>query len=227
MLTLLTATGCRPEAWAITEKLAAAQTYAGPVRWIIVDDGEEAQPITFKREGWELVIVRPEPFWKPGQNTQARNLAEGLKLVTPGAKLVVWEDDDYYSDDWLQIVSYKLDSAELVGETMARYYNIKLRRARKLSNCMHSSLCSTGLRGVAIDALRRECVSGVQFIDMNLWRNFRGKKTLFSGGRVVGIKGMPGRGGIGMGHKPDFRGESDPDGSILRAWIGEDAALYE
>ena len=51
MLTLLTATGARPEAWAICERLMARQTYAGPVRWIIVDAGPEAQPVTLQRAG--------------------------------------------------------------------------------------------------------------------------------------------------------------------------------
>jgi len=69
MLTLLTATGCRPQAWAICEELMRRQSYAGPVKWIIVDDGEVAQPITFKRSNWLVVVTRPEPFWKSGQNT--------------------------------------------------------------------------------------------------------------------------------------------------------------
>ena len=51
MLTLLTATGARPEAWAICEQLMARQTYAGPVRWVIVDDGPVAQPVAFQRAG--------------------------------------------------------------------------------------------------------------------------------------------------------------------------------
>src|SRR5690606_8566975 len=78
LFTLLSATGARPEAWAICERLMARQDYAGPVRWVIVDDGPEPQPVTFQRDGWVLEVVRPEPYWQPGQNTQARNLAAGL-----------------------------------------------------------------------------------------------------------------------------------------------------
>lgn len=69
MLTLVTATGARPEAWALCERWMLRQTFAGPVRWVIVDDGPEPQPITFRRAGWELVLIRPAPFWRPGQNT--------------------------------------------------------------------------------------------------------------------------------------------------------------
>lgn len=74
MLTLLTATGARPQAWAICERLMMAQDYSGPVRWVIVDDGKEAQPVTFERDGWTLEVIRPAPYWRQGQNTQARNL---------------------------------------------------------------------------------------------------------------------------------------------------------
>lgn len=226
MLKLLTATGCRQEAWAICEKLMLAQTYTGPVRWIIVDDGKEAQPVTFAREGWQLEVVRREPFWKPGQNTQALNLVAGLARVKPYDRLVILEDDDHYAPDWIETINAALDGADLAGENMARYYNVATSTGRQLNNANHASLCSTGVKGMALEMLRRECKPGVQFIDVNLWRNFKGTKHLFSGGRVTGIKGMPGRGGIGMGHKPDFHGIKDTDGALLREWIGQDAELY-
>lgn len=225
MLTLLTATGARPEAWAICERLMAAQDYAGPVTWVIVDDGPEPQPVTFQRDGWQLVVIRPAPLWQPGQNTQARNLRKGMEAVPADARLVIIEDDDYYRADWLTTVDRKLDVAELVGECQARYYNIALRRGRQLSNNGHASLCSTALRGRALQTFRAELRDGVQFIDLNLWRRHK-PAHLFAGGRVVGIKGLPGRGGIGMGHRNDFRGTADPDLTLLRQWIGDDVELY-
>ena len=226
MLTLLTATGCRPDAWAICEKLMQAQTFAGPVRWFIVDDGKEAQPITFAREWWQLEVVRREPFWKPGQNTQALNLASGLARVKPYDRLVIVEDDDHYAPDWIETINAALDGADLAGENMARYYNVATSTGRQLNNANHASLCSTGMKGLALELFRRECKPGVQFIDVALWRNFKGAKRLFGGHRVTGIKGMPGRCGIGMGHNPDFHGTKDKDGSLLSEWIGQDAELY-
>lgn len=226
MLTLLTATGCRPEAWAICEKLMQAQTFAGPVRWVIVDDGEEAQPITFAREGWTLEVMRREPFWRPGQNTQALNLAHGLRAIKASERVVIIEDDDHYAPDWLETIDKALDKADLVGECRARYYNVATNTGRQLNNEHHASLCSTGMKGLALEKFRRECRPGVTFIDVSLWRNFSGKKQLFGGHRVTGIKGMPGRGGIGMGHKPDFQGIKDEDGELLREWIGQDAGFY-
>lgn len=225
MLTLLTATGARPHAWAICERLMAAQDFAGPVRWVIVDDGPAPQPVTFQRDGWELAVIRPEPFWQPGQNTQARNLLAGLAVIGPGERVALVEDDDHYSPDWLTTVDRELQLAELVGEARARYYNLQLRRGRQLSNSAHASLCSTAVRGGALRALADACRRQPKFIDLDLWRTAR-SRHLFGGHRVVGIKGMPGRGGIGMGHRDDFTGQADPSGALLREWIGSDAELY-
>lgn len=227
MLTLLTATGCRPEAWAITEQLMLAQDYAGPVRWVIVDDGEKPQPITFEREGWTIEVIRPTPFWKDGQNTQARNLCAGLAVIKDDERVLIIEDDDHVKPTYLRAMNAMLDKADLVGESFARYYNVKTRHYRQLNNAMHASLCSTAVKGAAIEALRRECKPGVQFIDLNLWRNFNGHKLLQRNGLVTGIKGMPGRGGIGMGHRADFTGSLDVTGSVLRQWVGSDASRYE
>ena len=225
MLTLLTATGARPHAWAICERLMAAQDYAGPVRWIIVDDGAEPQAVAFKRTGWDLVLIRPAPFWKPGQNTQARNLLKGLEVVEAVDRLAVIEDDDHYRPGYLTEIAQRLERAELVGECRARYYNLSLRRGRQLSNSGHASLCSTAMRGAALASFRAACQRAPKFIDLELWRRHP-SRHLFSLGLVTGMKGLPGRGGIGMGHRDDFRGTADPDLTLLRQWIGDDVELY-
>jgi hypothetical protein len=50
--------------------------------------------------------------------------------------------------------------------------------------------------------------------------------NLFTGNHVIGIKGLPGRMGIGIGHRQSFKGQDDPDGLKLREWIGDDAGIY-
>jgi hypothetical protein len=226
VLTLLTATGARPAAWALCERWMARQDYAGPVRWIIVDDGQEPQPVTFHRDGWRLELIRPSPYWTPGHNTQARNLLMGLAAVDHSERLVICEDDDWYASDWLTTVDQALGRAELVGEHRARYYNVQQRRGRQLANTGHASLCSTAMRGSALQDFAAACDARPKFIDLEVWRRSRGR-YLFGGHRVVGIKGLPGRGGIGMGHADDFAGQPDPDGTLLRSWVGEDAEAYQ
>lgn len=226
MLTLLTATGCRPKAWAICEQLMLKQNYSGDVRWIIVDDGEIPQPITFKRDNWTLDIIRPKHRWERGLNTQADNLLAGLELVNDSDRLVIIEDDDWYAHDWLKVVERHLDNAELVGEIQAKYYNIKINVGRQLQNTRHASLCSTGMRDDAIKTFKEVCIPNTKFIDINLWNKHK-SKLLFTGDRVIGIKGFEGREGIGMGHKSDFNGIKDNhDYDLLKSWVGESYHYY-
>lgn len=222
MLTLLTATGMRPQAWALCERWMAAQSFADDVRWIVVDDGPEPQPLAFSRPGWSLSVIRPPA--RPG-NTQARNLLAGLEECGNAAPLVIIEDDDYYAPGWLARVAQELEHAELIGECRARYYNVALRRGRQLSNDKHASLCSTAMHGKALASFRRACELRPKFIDLELWRRHRWQH-LFGGHLVVGIKGLPGRAGLGMGHRRDFQGTADPSGSLLRDWLGKDAEAY-
>lgn len=226
MLTLLTATGCRPQAWSLCERWMLAQDYPGAVRWLIVDDGEVAQPVTFERAGWALEVIRPTPRWEPGMNSQARNLLAGLSRVGAGDSLVVIEDDDHYGPGYLSAVESWLARGEMVGECMARYYNVAAKVGKQLGNRGRASLCSTAMRGAAIEQLRKECKPGVQFIDLSLWANFKGSKVLKETRHVTGIKGLPGRSGIGMGHRKEFGGTHDTDGALLRQWVGEDARFY-
>lgn len=224
-LTLLTPTGFRPQAWALCQRWMAAQDYSGPVRWLVVDDGPVAQEVTLEREGWRIEVLRPEPFWQSGQNTQARNLLCGLAQVEDGAPLLIIEDDDYYTPDWLSTASAALQQHDLVGETRMMYYNIQYRQWLQHSNANHASLCATGVKGTALTALRAVCSPQIRYADLALWRSYRGRRHLFSGARVTGIKGLPGRGGICQAHRQNFASHSkDDSGKRLIQRIGAEAA---
>lgn len=225
MLTLLTATGCRPRAWAICQSLMMAQTYTGPARWVVVDDGHEMQPLAFEREGWVVEIIRPAHRWRQGMNTQALNLLAGLDVIGKDDRVVIIEDDDYYAPEWLETVAGWLDSADLVGEGQARYYNVATGRYKQMSNRRHASLCSTAMKGAALSLFRRCCIPNVQFIDLNLWQTFTGTKAIYDTALTVGTKGLPGRCGIGSGHANDF-GMSDRNGAVLQEWLGNAAPVY-
>lgn len=226
MLTLLTATGARSKAWAICEMWMARQTYRGKVRWIVVDDGEVAQPITFSKDNWTLEVIRPTPYWQKGMNTQARNLRAGMNVISNVERVVFIEDDDWYAADWLETIDKKFDKAELIGEANARYYNLAQKSYKEMNNTLHSSLCSTAIRGQALETFRSVCRDSIQFIDHTLWQA-HSNNHLFSGQRVLGIKGIEGRLGIGIGHSKYFRGTKDVGGKILKSWIGDDSLVYK
>ncbi|ODM46150.1 hypothetical protein A9320_26880 [Ruegeria sp. PBVC088] len=197
MITALTPTGARPEAFAACVAQMAAQTVTA--RWVIVDDGPEPMP-TPQIPGWEILHLRPDPCWQPGQNTLARNILHGLPYCS--GRIAVIEDDDAYADWWLVDCDHRLDLAELVGESHSLYINRLTGARRDMGNDRHASLCSTALRGRAIEALAECCRTGATGIDLRLWRHFGFAKRLWrpEPRGVTGIKSWPGRPGIGVGH---------------------------
>lgn len=197
MLVVLTPTGGRPEAFAKCVEYMQDQTYPDPVRWVVVDDCDPATEVP-KVKGWSIAHVRPEPRWKPGQNTQARNLLAGLDYVAPGDRLVCIEDDDAYAPDWLERVSEWLDRDDLVGEAPSLYRHLN-GREKWMGNKNHASLCATGMKGKAIERFREVLTSGTKNIDIRLWK--MGGAIYPHAGGVIGIKGYPGRPGIGVGHR--------------------------
>lgn len=224
MITVITPTGERPEAFALCQMMLERQTYTGKVHWIVVDDGETPQEVTLDRPGWEVTIVRPQPFWKPGENTQARNLIAGLDAGEPDTLTTIWEDDDWYSPEWLSALSQHAPRAELIGESKAVYFNVRTRRYGQLRNYQHSSLRCSAMRGDAIVAFRQVLTEFSRYYDFKLWKSFE-NCHVFDGDMTVGIKGMPGRPGIATGHSDEW-GTFDPEMTRLRRWIGKDADLY-
>lgn len=223
MLCILTPTGGRPEGLALLSEYIAAQTIIGPMRWIIVDDCDPASPVPTMPEGIEVVVVRPDWRWAPGMNTQAASMSAGLGLVPAGAWLIVMEDDDAYLPGHIEAMLDELDDAELVGERLARYYNIATRRFQNIPSDRHASLAATACRDGALTALRDICAAESRRIDMDLWQAYRGRRSLTTTANVVGIKGLPGRAGIGVGHRPTF-GTPDPSGEVLIDWLGVERA---
>lgn len=225
MLVLITPTGGRPEGMALLAGYLNAQTFQGPARWVIVDDCDPATPAPSVRAGIEIEVVRPAWRWQPGMNTQAASMTAALQRVPADATVAVLEDDDAYLPGHLDSVLAALAGAELAGERLARYYNVATGRCRELPGQFHASLASTAARGRALALLREICAASSRRIDMDLWQAFRGAKALLASTNVVGIKGMPGRGGIGVGHRDAF-GDPDPSGQVLAQWLGPAAEAY-
>ena len=227
LVTLVTATGARPEAFARCEEYIKRQTYKGPLEWIVVDDYQEKP--TKCTLPCQTYIKGPKP-WRPGINTQRPNLDAALPYIH-GDFIFPIEDDDWYSPNFLEQYLTLLRSYSIVGEGNAVYYNIRERSWRNWSNYNHCSLCQTGFRKEHLPRFEEAINSGELFIDCVLWRIFRDHKLkpfLFANqDLLVGIKGMPGRFGIGAGHTPDTSYTKDPGFKKLEEMIGvADTAYY-
>lgn len=223
----LTCTGGRPDAFALCERWVASQTVA-PDAWVVIDDYCDPTICTMGQ-----TVVRPRPYWKPGDSTIARNMIVGLEVcVGLGADVVVVvEDDDHYSPEWTATALEHLGkTCDLVGEGWTHYYNINSRRWARCSNSAHASLCatafSTDLAPGLIDLFAKN--ETAIYLDILLWREHEKSGTLLESANVIGIKGMPGRAGLGAGHTGDRRFPNfDCDGSALRRLIGDDADFYK
>lgn len=195
MLSVITPTGGRPEAFAVLAECIRRQT-CRDFEWVIVDDCDPETDVPAVHD--RITRVRPQPRWQPGQNTQARNLLEGIKAAR-GDAIAVMEDDDWYCDEWIAQCIEWASEHELAGEGDSHYYNVANGTGRAMCNTRHASLCATVLRGAALDRLVSICRDGGKLIDCRLWAG--GGHFEPWRGRVVGIKGMPGRPGIGVGHQ--------------------------
>lgn len=225
MFSVITCTGNRQAAFTLCAEYMARQTYSGPIQWIVVDDGGMPTSRHVKKYQDQLTIETVRfPNSHNGKNTLPRNLIGGLERVKYN-KVLFMEDDDHYSPDYLTNMAHLLDRAPLAGQTPSRYYNVATRQYREFPSRKHASLCQTGIRAELIPQLTL-CANAGGPIDMALWRNVPGG-LLEPGSDVVGIKGMPGRPGIGVGHRPTCTWSVDPRLEVLRSWIGDDAAHYE
>lgn len=227
MIYFLTPTGARHEGMALLAEYVNAQTYTGPAHWLLVDDCDPATRTPQVRAGIEVEIIRPDWRWQRGMNTQSQSLAAGLARIPEGATVIVLEDDDLYLPPHIENMLAALETADLVGEQTSLYYNVVTQRCRPMPGKYHASLAATACKGDATELLRQVCERGSRRIDMDVWREYEGAKRLLSTTNVVGIKGLPGRAGIGVGHRNGF-GTPDPGGQQLIDWVGPElAANYD
>ena len=235
MIALLTPTGGRLKQMELCAKFMKQQDYEGEVLWVLV-----VIPVTVYyikksfRENWTIVKVYPEPAWSTGQNTQARNLLVGIKEIKKYLEIkavFIIEDDDYYSPRYLRIMLSKLKGYDIAGEMYTIYYNPILRGYMRNINGYHASLFQIAFVPELLPIFEMVCATRVRFIDMDFFRTLLSQKkkiNLFNNmDLAIGIKGLPGRPGIGMGHKRvNNRLIADPELVKFKKFLGEDWIYY-
>ena len=233
MITLITPTGSRPQAFELCKKFIMRQTYKGPIQWIVVYDSKEAPDMSnFNKLKTEVEIVKGPKEWREGINTQRFNMDTALNHVK-GEYVFIWEDDDWYAPDYIERYIWFMSKYDIVGECNNKYYNIERKSFKEWRNVQHASLCSTGLKKSKLAVLDRAVNSGELFFDIALWRMAKAERhnaiLIAELGLNVGMKGLPGRLGIGGGHRPDTEGfiKDDKDCNVLKSWIGDDHVLYK
>ncbi len=225
-VTLVTPTGSRQKAFELCEKYMARQTYKGSLQWIVVDDSPKNP--TKCTMGQEYIVGPKE--WKPGINTQRFNMDAALPHIK-GDYIFVIEEDDYYKPDYIETYLDFLKHADLVGEGDVTYYSLKVKGFKEMQNYLHASTCQTAFRKSYLPAFERALHSGEKFFDILLWNTARSLKhsyIMFHGLHLcVGMKGLPGRSGIGFGHTNTVEFTPDPQYVKLKQLVGDDFSFYK
>lgn len=221
-ISIITPTGGRPEAFRLCENFIQNQTVK-PTEWIVVDDCLPRTPCTMGQK-----YIRGPRNWEPDVNTQRFNLEAALKEVT-GEILFLLEDDDYFAPNYIEVFLTYLKEAHIVGLSNSRYYNLKVPGWKIMQNYAHASLSQTAIRASLYPSLMKSINSGELYFDVHLWRQVRDSETpmllLGNSSLGLGIKGMPGRGGItGYHRSKDFY--LDSDFTVLKKWVGRDFNNY-
>ncbi|MCW8960199.1 MAG: glycosyltransferase [Ignavibacteriaceae bacterium] len=215
MIKVITPTGNRPEALKLLNSYLERQTLQD-FEWIVLDDCLPATEIPERCDKF----IEPSWIWS-GENTQHRSMLRLLEECEPEDKVIICEDDDWYSPDYLQKTSDLLDKHIVVGQKKSIYYNIANQTYRKFDHRNHACLCQTAFTGKkALERMKAICKQENKPIDVTFWK-MGGKLT--NDIDVIGIKGMKGRDGIGIGHK--MEGIKD-DWTYLRELIGDDVKNY-
>lgn len=225
MITLITCTGSRPEAFALSEKMIQRQTYKGALQWIVIDDSNPPTRCTLKQE-----YYRGPKLWEPHYNTHRPNMEFALTKVK-GEYVYIIEDDDWYAPNYLESYLQILKQVHIAGEAYARYYHVKVPGHRQLVNHTHSALSQTAFRTKSILPFMVKAVnSGELYFDTHLWANIRAhgvsKALLSDSGLSVGMKGLPGRSGLTPSHREMRDYMYDVAHARLISWIGDDVQNY-
>lgn len=232
-ISVLTCTGDRPISLNLLSRWMKHQTKQ-PDQWLIIDDGKEPFIPTLDCD----YVYRV-----PQDNDPLHTLNANIQYAFPyikGDVILFCEDDEYYAPTYIETMINKLSSHEMVGICKSKYYHLPSRTYHIHINTDHASLAQTGITFSFLKE-HQSLIAGDPFIDIRLWQEATkiqsgkkkpflpkgtsmGKAFLFDDGLqnclYVGMKGLPGRRGIGSGHKGV--GRIDPHLKILKQWISKD-----
>jgi glycosyltransferase involved in cell wall biosynthesis len=224
-VSVITPTADQPTGMKLAERWMKQQTLQ-PDEWVVADDGESHALLSLG----QAHIIRERTYERGA--SLAANVLAGLERVT-GDVVVIWEHDDYYHPNHIRYCCQRLAGRSgATGSEILRYFNIAHRQWVIMQN-IGSALCNTAFTSDLIPVVREHAERLLETKGHNLdalfWASLHhSKKFLHRTNTVVGIKGLPGRKGLGIGHRVDSKRswQTDPKGEVLQAWIGKDAEPY-
>lgn len=235
MISLLTCTADRPKTFELckrwTDRMVKRYYQLGGtdcIEWIIVDGGyapinfEQASSLTSAYYYRNLV-----PGASPLHNFLS-NMLLGL-LRAKGDKIFFIEDDDYYKENYLYVLSLLLGGYDLVGEGNAIYYHPRSRGFHIFSDRSRTCLSHTAITNSVVPKFKQIIKTfSTCYLDKQLWSSVGNRIMRIDRNPLsISMKGLPGKQGFEYEHNACWYGLKDVDGQLLKDWIGEeDAQVY-
>lgn len=223
-VSVITPTADQPTGMALAERYMRRQTMQ-PYEWIVSDDGIRHAQLTMGQTHIKRKRV------DEGGASLASNVLSALNLVT-GDVVLIWEHDDWYSKDHISNMIQRLANHKAAGSISQRYYNVRTRQWVTFRN-YGSSLCNTAFTADLIPKMQTaamRCRAERSYcLDRYFWDSIPDSlKNIDDSETVIGMKGLPGRAGLGIGHRPSGRHpwKNDADLHKLKELIGDDSAEY-
>lgn len=230
MIDIITPSGDRPLQFSLCVEWMKRQTFTGPINWIIVDDSVEHYSIPKMPDNWTVTHIKKEKDPNIKNSTQAINIMCAIDHLKYD-NIVMVEDDDYYSPEWLEVCYNSLKTHSLIGRDNIIFYNMYTKSYwdKSYKGFDTNAMAQTALRSSLIPNLKNACLLDMDptgMVDHNLWKSVdKNDKILLERGPVeyvVGIKGLPGRAGMSNKHKQMLI-NSDNNFQALKSIIGIDA----
>lgn len=127
----------------------------------------------------EHLIINFEP--KPGVVDIVPRVKEGIRQAQSlsAEYCLIIENDDYYPDNYIEIMAKYLDRFGIVGSNRTIYYSLQFNCLKIMNHPGRSSLFLTGFR---IDALKLFSFPAdtMLYFDIFLWENIKARKGFAS-----------------------------------------------
>lgn len=214
----LTPTSDRPILLELCSWNLGKQNYFGNIFWSICDNSKTSYNYKF-HNGTIFRHIRSKHQIEDGSEVTP-NLDFLLNLMTLARveeigftkydkKLCIIEDDDWYNANYINFMSNALNEYDVVGLDQTIYYHIPTKRYRIIQHTNRSSLNSTAFKAnlipLFIEAIKLALKNKNIHVDIYFWHLVNQNKIQYklyeNKNLVVGLKGLPGKIGLGSGHR--------------------------
>lgn len=230
--TVITPTGDRHVAFNKCVQWITTQTLR-PDQWIVVDDGTSPVTDFIRLPSWTTYVRRTRTD-ADAKHTLSDNIKASIEHIK-NDKVVIMEDDDWYSASYLATITPHLENSDLVGFNEIFYYHPFGRVWKTGMPERHTAFAQTAFTRGAIPTLIEVCnsrstdVRDQGLIDRFFWHDFKGPSKLISLDEPVhlGIKGGFGRMGLAEGHNHDSWGYQDDEHlEFFRSFLGSESSFF-